>query len=249
MLCIRYRAAGIPRTDSRFMYYWAGWFASLSIFIEKESRRTELLLYVIPRAIDSLCQIIVDRNIMPSIPGMWCQSSHGVRYCLRNRNAVVVWVSVVARALAMDDRACATMTHAAQLLFCRSFIFSSVYFAGLDMALFCASMGTIVTCFEHFPSTVNPWVQAIGKRLLAKDVLKSASPTPTPTPGRLTNSGPGDHESVSTFESRVERLMTTIKEDEFGAASTAMEEDDQRILRQSSSEPHWLDSGISQLSN
>ncbi|KAF1780686.1 P-loop containing nucleoside triphosphate hydrolase [Phytophthora cactorum] len=49
--------------DHRFIYYLAGLGASPTILLEPKSRRSELALYVLPRALDSLAMILHDRGV------------------------------------------------------------------------------------------------------------------------------------------------------------------------------------------
>ncbi|KAF1328211.1 hypothetical protein FI667_g7075, partial [Globisporangium splendens] len=53
--------------DHRIVYYLAGLGASTTILLEPKSRRSELALYVLPRAIDSLYMILRDRNIISGV--------------------------------------------------------------------------------------------------------------------------------------------------------------------------------------
>jgi hypothetical protein len=71
--------------DNRYEYYIAGFVASfLSILIEKKSRRSELALYTMPRAMDSLFLSLVDRKYLYSIPHgdvlLFCLSMSGIMY-------------------------------------------------------------------------------------------------------------------------------------------------------------------------
>jgi len=54
--------------DYRVMYFFAGIFSSLSLFVEKVSRRTELALYTLPRGASSFFDVLVSRKFMISIP-------------------------------------------------------------------------------------------------------------------------------------------------------------------------------------
>lgn len=54
--------------DSKYIYYIAGLVAATSIFIEKKSRRSELALYVFPRAADSLFMIMRDHRLLYGFP-------------------------------------------------------------------------------------------------------------------------------------------------------------------------------------
>lgn len=54
--------------DSRFFYWWAGLLASWAILLERKPRRAELALYVLPRAVDSLFQILRDHKLLASVP-------------------------------------------------------------------------------------------------------------------------------------------------------------------------------------
>lgn len=56
-----------PGGDSKYTYYVAGLLASLSLLIEEKSRRSELALYVLPRAMDSLFQTMRDRRWVGSL--------------------------------------------------------------------------------------------------------------------------------------------------------------------------------------
>ena len=195
--CLGHRSLGFTR-DSRFLYYWAGWVASLSIFIEKSSRRFELILYCAPRAFDSICQILVDRRVVPSIPGV-------------------------------------------------------------EIGFFCASIATIVTCFEHYPSTVNPWVSAVAKRLLAGRI-----PVSSPSRRHALQNGNGNGNGIGSSDSDSDSgtdsagspsklasgiPLTTIAEDAAAEAAEAAKEAPVKKPRprRVPSDPHWLDAGISQM--
>ncbi|TMW68222.1 hypothetical protein Poli38472_007894 [Pythium oligandrum] len=64
LICVQRRV--MPK-DHRFTYYLAGLGASGAIFIEPKSRRSELALYVLPRALDSLFIILRDRRILTGV--------------------------------------------------------------------------------------------------------------------------------------------------------------------------------------
>jgi hypothetical protein len=53
--------------DNKLTYYVAGLVSSLAVLIEEKSRRSELALYVLPRAMDSLHMILRDRQWMASL--------------------------------------------------------------------------------------------------------------------------------------------------------------------------------------
>ena len=53
--------------DHKLVYWIAGGTAALSALLEKKSRRSELALYVLPRAGDSLWYILVNRHMLPNI--------------------------------------------------------------------------------------------------------------------------------------------------------------------------------------
>ncbi|KAL3149605.1 hypothetical protein ABBQ32_002374 [Trebouxia sp. C0010 RCD-2024] len=53
--------------DHKLVYYAAGLVASGSILIEKKSRRSELALYVMPRAVDSFVLALTKKRCLPSI--------------------------------------------------------------------------------------------------------------------------------------------------------------------------------------
>ncbi|KAH7445077.1 hypothetical protein KP509_02G105500 [Ceratopteris richardii] len=53
--------------DHKLIYWFAGAIAALAVLLEKKSRRSELALYVLPRAADSLWYILVNRQLLPNI--------------------------------------------------------------------------------------------------------------------------------------------------------------------------------------
>ena len=57
----------VATKDNRFIYFIAGIVCSSSIFIEKKSRRSELALYTLPRAIDSLYLIMTEKKWLSGI--------------------------------------------------------------------------------------------------------------------------------------------------------------------------------------
>jgi len=74
----------IVNTDHRFIYWLAGFLCSLSILIEKKSRRAELALYALPRGLDSLYTLLCDRKWLASLPYgdvlLFCLSMAGIMY-------------------------------------------------------------------------------------------------------------------------------------------------------------------------
>ncbi|GBG24712.1 Transmembrane protein 135 [Hondaea fermentalgiana] len=54
--------------DHKLWYYFAGIISSLSILIERKSRRSELALYAFPRAADSLYMILYDHRLAFRVP-------------------------------------------------------------------------------------------------------------------------------------------------------------------------------------
>lgn len=54
--------------DHKLNYFVVGLLSGCSLLVEKKSRRSELALYVMPRAIDALFLSMVDRRYLPSIP-------------------------------------------------------------------------------------------------------------------------------------------------------------------------------------
>mmetsp|Transcript_12483 Transcript_12483/g.45513 ORF Transcript_12483/g.45513 Transcript_12483/m.45513 type:complete len:520 (+) Transcript_12483:191-1750(+) len=56
------------KRDHKSLYYIAGMVAGLAIAVEKPSRRQELTLYVLPRALDSLYMLLRDRKLLAAVP-------------------------------------------------------------------------------------------------------------------------------------------------------------------------------------
>lgn len=54
--------------DHRSLYWVAGFIASWTILLEQKSRRSELALYVLPRAIDSFVQALQSRKFIANVP-------------------------------------------------------------------------------------------------------------------------------------------------------------------------------------
>jgi len=48
--------------DSKYLYWLAGIFSSAAIFIEHKSRRTDLTLYILPKAAESWYKIMYQKN-------------------------------------------------------------------------------------------------------------------------------------------------------------------------------------------
>ncbi|RRT67289.1 hypothetical protein B296_00006534 [Ensete ventricosum] len=64
VVCLHRKVAS---KDHKLVYWIAGAIAALSVLIEKKGRRAELALYVLPRAVDSLWYISVNRHFLPHI--------------------------------------------------------------------------------------------------------------------------------------------------------------------------------------
>uniref|UniRef100_A0A7N0V938 Transmembrane protein 135 N-terminal domain-containing protein n=1 Tax=Kalanchoe fedtschenkoi TaxID=63787 RepID=A0A7N0V938_KALFE len=74
--------------DHKLVYWIAGGIAGLSVLLEKKARRSELALYVLPRAVDSLGYILVNRHLVPKIKkaevALFCMSMGGIMYYLEH---------------------------------------------------------------------------------------------------------------------------------------------------------------------
>lgn len=74
--------------DSKFVYWFAAMISGLSILIEKKSRRSELALYALPRAADSVFLILNDRKLAFSFPKgellLFCTSMSAVMFFYEN---------------------------------------------------------------------------------------------------------------------------------------------------------------------
>jgi hypothetical protein len=67
-ICLLHRFPAAGGRDHRSRYYLAGLVSSLSILLERRSRRSELALYVAPRALDSLFHIMCEHKLAYSVP-------------------------------------------------------------------------------------------------------------------------------------------------------------------------------------
>lgn len=74
--------------DHRAAYYAAGVVAAAALFIEKKSRRAELALYLMPRAVDSLVATMAGKKILPAVPhaelALLCVVSGGLMHLYEN---------------------------------------------------------------------------------------------------------------------------------------------------------------------
>ncbi|ELR19728.1 carrier superfamily protein [Acanthamoeba castellanii str. Neff] len=86
--------------DHRIVYLLAGLISSFSIFIEKKGRRSELALYTLPRAVDSIYMQMLDHKWMGSVPHgdllLFCTAMSGLTYFYHNQTSVMsptlLWV-------------------------------------------------------------------------------------------------------------------------------------------------------------
>lgn len=74
--------------DHKLVYWIAGAIAGLSVLMEKKGRRSELALYVLPRAGDSLWYIVVNRHLLPDVKNaevaLFCMCMGGIMYFLEH---------------------------------------------------------------------------------------------------------------------------------------------------------------------
>jgi len=85
--------------ENKYIYYIAGLFSSMSLLIEKKSRRSELALYALPRGLDSLYMTLLDRKLLTTIPYgdliLFSLSVGGIMYFYdnekENMSPLLVW--------------------------------------------------------------------------------------------------------------------------------------------------------------
>lgn len=88
------------RTDHRAWYWLAGLFAGTSLLIERKSRRAELALYALPRAGDSVWQILAARRLVLPLPhgelALFAAGAAAICYMYEHhRHAVAPFISKV----------------------------------------------------------------------------------------------------------------------------------------------------------
>eukprot|EP01129_Flabellula_baltica_P011583 TRINITY_DN5107_c0_g1_i1.p1 TRINITY_DN5107_c0_g1~~TRINITY_DN5107_c0_g1_i1.p1 ORF type:complete len:453 (+),score=61.26 TRINITY_DN5107_c0_g1_i1:37-1359(+) len=75
----------VASVDNRFIYYIGGLVASLSLLIEKKSRRSDLALYALPRGLDSLYLTFQDKKFLSTVPYgdalLIALGMSGIMYC------------------------------------------------------------------------------------------------------------------------------------------------------------------------
>ncbi|CAL9776591.1 unnamed protein product [Musa acuminata subsp. burmannicoides] len=85
VVCLHRKVAS---KDHKLVYWISGAIAALSVLIEKKARRAELALYVLPRAVDSLWYISVNRHFLPHIKNaevaLFCLCMGGIMFYLEN---------------------------------------------------------------------------------------------------------------------------------------------------------------------
>ncbi|KNA15571.1 hypothetical protein SOVF_096910 [Spinacia oleracea] len=85
VICLHRKVAS---KDHKLVYWISGGLAALSVLFEKKSRRSELALYVLPRAGDSLWYILVNRHLLPRIKNaevaLFCACMGGIMYYLEH---------------------------------------------------------------------------------------------------------------------------------------------------------------------
>ncbi|KMT12311.1 hypothetical protein BVRB_5g102530 [Beta vulgaris subsp. vulgaris] len=78
----------VASQDHKLVYWISGGVAALSVLLEKKSRRSELALYVLPRAGDSLWYILINRHLLPHIKNaevaLFCACMGGMMYYLEH---------------------------------------------------------------------------------------------------------------------------------------------------------------------
>ncbi|XP_062165245.1 uncharacterized protein LOC133871827 [Alnus glutinosa] len=76
----------VASKDHKLVYWIAGGISALSVLLEKKARRSELALYVLPRAGESLWYILVNRQLLPDIRNaevfLFCMCMGGIMYYL-----------------------------------------------------------------------------------------------------------------------------------------------------------------------
>lgn len=66
----------IASKDHKLVYWVAGALSALSVLLVKKSRRSELALYVLPRATESLWYISVNRHLLPDVKNTEVSENH-----------------------------------------------------------------------------------------------------------------------------------------------------------------------------
>lgn len=85
VICLHRKVAS---KDHKLVYWISGGLSALSVLLEKKSRRSELALYVLPHAGDSLWHILVNHHLLPQIKNaevlIFCASMGGLMYYLEH---------------------------------------------------------------------------------------------------------------------------------------------------------------------
>ncbi|VFQ80510.1 unnamed protein product [Cuscuta campestris] len=85
VICLHRKVA---TRDHKLVYWVAGAASGLSVLLEKKARRSELALYVLPRAGESLWYILVNRHLIPDFKNaevaLFCACMGGIMYYLEH---------------------------------------------------------------------------------------------------------------------------------------------------------------------
>ncbi|XP_042373809.1 uncharacterized protein LOC121967567 [Zingiber officinale] len=85
VICLHRKVAS---NDHKLIYWFAGAISALSVLLEKKARRAELALYVLPRAVDSVWYISVNRHLLPRIKNaevaLFCLCMGGIMFYLEH---------------------------------------------------------------------------------------------------------------------------------------------------------------------
>ncbi|KAH0456701.1 hypothetical protein IEQ34_014608 [Dendrobium chrysotoxum] len=144
VICLHRKVA---TKDHKLVYWIAGAFAGLSVLLEKKGRRSELALYVLPRAGDSLWYIIVNRHLLPNV-----------------KNAEVMGKQVTV----LEQGRSRNTPRAGRLV---------GMIAIAKVALFCLCMGGIMYFLEHEPETMAPLLRGLIRRFLASRITNPSPPS------------------------------------------------------------------------
>ena len=129
--------------DHKLSYWLVGLVAASAILIERKSRRSELALYTLPRAADSLYEILYQHKV--------CAGGGGGRVC-----ALLGSPAADARC-ARSQCAPRPRTGRPQLLH---------KWRHGETGLFMLAMGAIMYFYEHEPDTLSPLLNQLLDRLI-----------------------------------------------------------------------------------
>ena len=164
----------VASKDHKLVYWVAGGISALSVLLEKKARRSELALYVLPRAGDSLWYILVNRHLLPNI------KNAEVLPFFYHCTSLKPFLDFTTEKTSIHTTLHPVITPMKKFTDIREHIHRMSYLMTsrpLQVPLFCACMGGIMYYLEHEPDTMAPFLRGLIRRFLASRISNPGPPS------------------------------------------------------------------------